>query len=87
MSKYLIPIHEDEIIVDEMLGFITGGSVASTNDCADNKCNVHSGNCRIKNECQTNSSDCGTNICIIHRDKVLPTEPGEPDPVNPGPNN
>lgn len=80
MNKYLIPIHEVEIIEDEMLGFITGGSVASTNGCGNNRCGNNSGNCTGTNECKQNSASCDVNSCDINKDEhqVPPPEPGDP---------
>lgn len=85
MNKYLIPIHEVEIIEDEMLGFITGGSVASINACGNNRCGNNSGNCTDINECKQNSGSCGVNNCGIHSDagQVGPPVPGNPKPDTP----
>lgn len=75
MNKYLIPIHEVEIIEDEMLGFITGGSVASTNDCGNNRCGNNSGNCADINECTQNTANCGVNKCGLNEEPLVPTTP------------
>lgn len=80
MSKYLIPIHEVEIIEDEMLGFITGGSVASINACGNNRCGNNSGNCTGINECTQNSGNCDVNNCGIHNNAPVP---GNPKPNRP----
>lgn len=77
MNKYLIPIHEVEIIEDEMLGFITGGSTASTNGCRNNSCGNNSGDCTGINECKQNSGNCDVNSCGINKEN---SEIGTPPP-------
>jgi len=61
----LIPIRANEIIQDEMLGFITGGVTSGgKGSCSSNSCNKNTGNCTGTNVCDINTADCvGGNTC------------------------
>lgn len=80
----LIPIREMEVIEDEMLNFITAGSLSVIAACNPNDCESHHGNCNGSNLCKTNTGDCtGINKCGDNEDSSDKGDPGE----NPGQGN
>lgn len=76
MNKLLIPIREAEIIDDEMLGFITGGNISATINCAINDCGSNTAPCD-NNDCGQNNEPCKTNKCKLNKvtEDPLPSKP------------